>query len=80
MIPRLLTLHPHLECPEAGSADLREEVQQVRAAGWHVEVHVEVLAHAIWIIFVFWSDLVAQLTAIVRLMVMRNSQNPHPMH
>ena len=38
VIPRLLT---------PGSAALREEVQQV-GAGRHVEVHVEVLAHAIW--------------------------------
>ena len=46
----------------------------------HVEVHVEVLAHAIWTFVVFWSCLVAQLTAMVRLMVMRDSRlrDPHP--
>ena len=66
---------PHLEWPVPGSAALREKVQQVGAA-----VHVEVLAHAIWTFVVFWSDLVAQLTTMVRLMVMRDSQlwDPHP--
>ena len=79
VVPRLLTPHPHLECPDAGSASLRE-VQQVGAAGRHVEVHVEVLAHAIWTFVVFWRYLVAQLTAMVRLMVMRDSRlrDPHP--
>ena len=48
VIPRLLTPHPHLEWPDSGSVALQEEVQQVGAAGRHVEVHVEVLAHAIW--------------------------------
>ena len=77
VVPRLLAPHP--EWPEAGSAALREEVQQVGAAGRHVDVHVEVLAHEIWT-FVFCNDLVAQLTAMVRLMVMRDSRlrDPHP--
>ena len=74
VVPPLLTPHLHLELPEAGSAALREEVQQVGAAGWHVEVHVEVLAHAIWTFVVFWRDPVAQLTAKVRLMEMRDSR------
>ena len=80
VVPRLLTTHPHLEWPEAGSAALQEEVQQFGAAGWHVEVNVEVLAHAIWTFVVFWSDRVAQLTAMVWLMVMRDSRlrDPHP--
>ena len=43
--PRLLNLHLSPELPEAGSAELQEEVQQVVAAGWHVMAHVEVLAH-----------------------------------
>ena len=72
--PRLLTPHPHIEWPEDGSAALREEVQQVGSDGRHVEVHVKVLAHAIWTFVVFWSGLVAQLKAMVRLMVMRDSQ------
>ena len=72
VVPRLLTPHPHVEWPEAGSAALfREKVQQVGAAGRHVEVHVEVFAHEIWTFVVFWSDLVAQLTAMVPLIVMR---------
>ena len=71
VVPRLLTPHLHLEWPEVGSAALQEEVQQVGAAGQHVEVHVEVLA-AIWTFVVFWSDFVAQLTAIVWLMVIHN--------
>ena len=78
VVPRLLTPHPHLEWPEAGSAALQEEVQQVGAAGRHVQVHVEVLAHAIWTFVVFWSDLVAQLTTMVRLMVMRDSKRRDP--
>ena len=78
VVPRLLILHPYLEWPEAGSAALREEVQHVGAAGRHVKVHVEVLAHAIWTFVVVWSDLVAQLTAIVQLMLMKDSENPHP--
>ena len=80
VVPRLLTPHPHLEWPEAGSAALREEVQKVGATGQHVEVRVEVLAHAIWTCVVFLSDLVAQLTAMVRLMVTRDSRlrDPHP--
>ena len=36
------------------------------------------LAHAIWTFVVFWSVLVAQLTAMVRLMVMRDSQQRDP--
>ena len=48
VVPRMLTLHPHFEWSEAGSAALWEEVQQVGAAGLHVDVHVEMLAHAIW--------------------------------
>ena len=63
VVPQLLTPHPHLDQPEAGSAALREEVQQVGAAGRHVEVYVEVLAHAIWTFVFFWSDLAAQLTS-----------------
>ena len=47
VVPWLLNLHPFLRKPEAGSAELREVVQRVGAAGWHVMVHVEVLAHAI---------------------------------
>ena len=31
------------------------------AAGWHVMVYVEVLAHAVWIFVLFWSDLSVQL-------------------
>ena len=58
----LLTPHLYLEWPEAGSGALQEEVQQVGAAGWNVEVFPSVFAHAIWILVVFWSDLVAQLT------------------
>ena len=42
VVPRLLTPHPDIERPEAGYAALREEVQQVGAAGRHVEVQVEV--------------------------------------
>ena len=80
VVPRFLTPHPYLEWSEAGSAALREEVQQIEAAGWHVEVYVKVLANAIWTFVVSWSNLVAQLTAMVRLMVMRDSQlrDPHP--
>ena len=37
VVPRLLTPHPHLERSETGSAG---------TAGKHVEIHVEVLAHA----------------------------------
>ena len=59
VVPRLLTPHPHLEWPEAGSAALRKEVQQVGAAGRHVELHVEMLAHAICTFVVCWDDLVA---------------------
>ena len=47
VVPRLLIPHPHLDGPEAGSCALQEEVQQVGAAGWNVEVFVEVFAHAI---------------------------------
>ena len=47
VVTRLLTPHPHLKWPEAGSAALPEQVQQVGAAGRQVEVHVEVLAHAV---------------------------------
>ena len=52
VVPRLLTPHSHLEWPEAGSAALQDEVQQVGAAGRHMEVYVEVFvevyANAIW--------------------------------
>ena len=45
--PRLLNLHLSPELPETGSAELRKEVQQVVAAGWHAKMNVEVHAHAI---------------------------------
>ena len=45
--PRLLNLHLSPELPESGSAELRKEVQQVVAAGWHAKRNVEVLAQAI---------------------------------
>ena len=61
VVPRLLIPHPHLDWPEAGSAALQEKEV---AAFVNVEVFVEVFAHAIWI-FVFWSVLVAELTAMV---------------
>ena len=67
--PRSLNLHLRPELPESGSADLRKEVQQVVDDGWHVMIHVEVLAHAIWIYLLFWSDLSVQLTVVVQLMV-----------
>ena len=66
VVPLLLTLHPCLEYPEAGSAELQEEVEQVVAAGWHEMVHVEVLAHEIWISVLFWTDLAVQLSTTVR--------------
>ena len=72
VVPRLLIPHPHLEWSEDSSAELREEVQQVDAAGRHVEVYVEVLAHAIWTFVVFWSELSVQLMVVVQLMVMRD--------
>ena len=77
MVPQLLILHLHPDWPEAESEVLQEEVQHVGAAGQivkvYVEVFVEVHAHAIWIFVLFWSDLVAQLKVIVRLM-MRGAQ------
>ena len=44
----------------------------------YVEVFVEVYAHAIWFFVVFWSDIGAQLLAIVGSMT-RDSQlwDPH---
>ena len=71
--PRLLNLHLRPELPESGSADLRKEVQQVVAAGEHARMNVEVLAHAISIFHLFWSDLSVQLMVLVQLMVMRDS-------
>ena len=44
--PQLLNLHLRPESPESGS-ELRKEVQQVVAVGWHVRMNVEALAHAI---------------------------------
>ena len=41
--PQLLNLHLRPESPEAGS-ELRKEVQQVVAAGWHARMNVEVLS------------------------------------
>ena len=77
VVPQFLILHLYPDWPEAESEVLQEEVQQVGAAGQivnvYVEVFVEVYAHAIWIFVVFWSDLVAQLEVMVRL-VMRDSQ------
>ena len=72
--PRLLNLHLRPELPESGSAELRKEVQHVAADGWHAKMNVEVLAHAIYIIRLFWSDLSLQLMVLVQLMVMKNSQ------
>ena len=73
MVPQLLILHLYPDWPEAESEVLQEEVQHVGAAGQivkvYVEVFVEVHAHAIWIFVLFWSDLVAQLKVIVRLMM-----------
>ena len=71
--PRLLNLHLSPELPESGSGELRKEVQQVVAAGWHSKMNVEVLAHAIWIFPLFWSDLSVQLMVVVQLVVMRDS-------
>ena len=71
--PRLLNLHLRLELPEAGSAELLKEVQQVVAAGWQAKMNVEVLAHEIWIFRLFWSDLSVQLLVVVQLMVMRDA-------
>ena len=59
--PRLLNLHLSPELSESGSAELREEVQQVVAAGCHAKMNVEELAHAIQIFLLFWSDLTVQL-------------------
>ena len=39
--PRMLNLHLSPELPEAGSAELWKEVQQVLAAGWHAEMNAE---------------------------------------
>ena len=72
--PRLLNLHLHPALPESGSAELRIEAQQVVAAGWHAMMNVEVLAHAIWIFRLFWSDLSVQRMVVVQLMVMKDSQ------
>ena len=71
--PRMLNLHLSPELPEAGSAELWKEVQQVLAAGWHAEMNAEVLAHAIWIFCLFWSDLYVQLLVVVQLMLMTDS-------
>ena len=35
------------ELPDSVSAELRKEVQQVVAAGWHAKMNLEALAHAI---------------------------------
>ena len=78
MVPGFLSPHSYLDWPVAGS----DALQEVGAAGRNVKVYVEVFvegyAHAIWIFVVFWSDLVAQLAAIVRSM-MRDSLlwDPH---
>ena len=71
--PQLLNLHLSPELPESGSAELRKEVQQVVAAGWRAKMNVEVIAHAIQIFLLFWSDLSVQLMVVVQLMVMRDS-------
>ena len=82
VVPQFIILHLYPDWPEAKPEALQKEVQHVGAAGQivkvHVEVFVEVYAHAIWISVVFWSDLVAQLEVKVRLM-MRESQlwDPH---
>ena len=70
--PRLLNLHLRPELPESGPSELRKEVQQVVASGWHARMNVEVLAHAIQIFRLFWSDLSVQLLVVVQLMVMRD--------
>ena len=79
VVPRLLTPHPHLDWPEAGSAALREEVQQVGAGATCGGACGGVRSRDLDF-FVFWIDLIAQLTAMVRLMVMRDSRlrDPHP--
>ena len=38
--PRLLNLHLSPQLPESGSAELRKEVQQVVAAGWHTKMNL----------------------------------------
>ena len=82
VVPQLLILHLYPDWPEIESEVLQEEVQRVGAAGqivkMYVELFVEVYAHAIWIFFVFCSDLVAQLEVKVQLM-MSDSQlwDPH---
>ena len=82
VVPQFLILHLSPDWPEAESQVLQEEVQHVGAAGQivkvHVEVFVEVYAHAIWIFVVFGSNLLAQLEVRFRLM-MRDSQlwDPH---
>ena len=77
MFPQFLIFHLYLDWPEAESEDLQEDVQHVGAAGQIVKVYVEVFVE-VWIFVVFWSDLVAQLEMIVRLM-MRDLQlcDPH---
>ena len=71
--PRMLNLHLSLELPESESAEFRQEVQQVVVAGWHSEINVKVLAHAIWIFLFFCSDLSVQPMAVVQLTGMRGS-------
>ena len=71
--PRLLDLHLRPGSPEAGRAELRQEVQKIVAVGWHARMNVEALAHALLIFHLFCSDLSVQLTVVVQLMVMRDS-------
>ena len=77
VVPQFLIFHLYPDWPEAESEALQDEVQHVGAAGQivkvYVDVFVEVYAHAIWIFVVFWSDLVAQLEARLRLMM----RDPH---
>ena len=66
---RLLNLHLRLELPESGFADHLKEVHQVVAACWHAKMNVELLAHEIWILRLFWSDLSVQVMVVVHLKV-----------
>ena len=65
VVSRLLDLHLRQELQEFGAAELREEVQQVVAAGKHERLNVEVLAHEVWIFRLYWRDLSVQLIVVV---------------
>ena len=62
--PTLLNLHLRPELPESGSAELRKQVQQVGAAGWHARMNFEVSARAILIFCLSWSGKFVQLVVV----------------